>query len=349
MLCALIMAGGKGERFWPLSTDEKPKQFLKLLGDDTMIQMTVKRMQRILPIERIFIVTASQYVELVKEQLPRLPYQNIIVEPIGRNTAPCIALSAFHIQKYYKDSTIAVVPSDHLIADEDKFTNIINGAYKFIKTNNNAIITLGVVPDRPETGYGYIKYNETFSSIDNTDIFSVNSFKEKPDEEKAKRYISEGNYLWNCGMFIWKASTILKLTKKYLNSTYKLLEEIACSNEDEYNATLNIKYQQIESISVDYGIMENAKEIHVIPCEFGWDDIGTWHSLERYRDQDEYHNILVGDITNLNSDNNIIIGNNKQIVIVGLHDIFVVENENMIFIGKKEHIEIIKEIKSRVS
>lgn len=165
MLCALIMAGGKGTRFWPLSTEEKPKQFLKLVGEDTMIQMSVKRLEKLIPIERIFIVTGKRYIDLVKQQLPNLPHINIIIEPVGKNTAPCIALSAFHINKIYEDATIAVLPSDHIIKDEEKFLKILNSADEFVDENNEAIVTIGMKPDRPETGYGYINYSRMHCEI----------------------------------------------------------------------------------------------------------------------------------------------------------------------------------------
>ena len=214
MLCALIMAGGKGTRFWPLSTEEKPKQFLKLVGDDTMIQMSVKRLEKLIPIERIFIVTGMRYMGLIKEQLPNLPFKNIIVEPVGKNTAPCIALSAFHINKIYEDATIAVLPSDHLIKDEDNFLEVLDSANEFIEKNNEAIVTIGMKPDRPETGYGYINYGDMNCDINGCEVREVKGFVEKPDLHKAKEYLENGNYLWNGGMFIWKAANILRLTEQ---------------------------------------------------------------------------------------------------------------------------------------
>ncbi|NNU77318.1 mannose-1-phosphate guanylyltransferase [Clostridium estertheticum] len=348
MLCALIMAGGKGERFWPLSTEDKPKQFLKLLGDYTMIQMTVKRLQKLLSLERIFIVTAKQYVNLIKEQIPNLPVRNIIVEPVGKNTAPCIALSAFIIDKYYKDATLAVVPADHLISDEDNFVKVIQTADVFVNNMKDSIITLGIIPNRPECGYGYINYSNCLTEVDGFEIRKVNKFVEKPNIETAKGYLLAGDFLWNGGMFVWKTSTILNLTNKYLSNTYQILSEISATCDDDYDKVLNKRYKDIDSISVDYAIMENAKDIYVIPCDFGWDDIGTWHSLERYREHDENNNICVGYVNSFESNNNIVVGNNKPIVVVGMDDIFVVESEDMIFIGKKEYIERIKEIKRKV-
>ena len=348
MLCALIMAGGKGERFWPLSTDDKPKQFLNLLGNETMIQMTVRRIEKLIPIERIFIVTGKRYIELVKEQLPLLPERNIIIEPVGKNTAPCIGLSAFMIDKYYKDSTIAVLPSDHLIENEDKFINILNTSYEFIERYPEAIVTLGMKPDRPETGYGYIEYKDTITSIDKNEIKSVLRFVEKPNLETAKQYVANGNFLWNGGMFIWKTSTILRLTERYLTKTYEILNEIAIT-EENFEAVLDEKYRELDSVSVDYGIMEKADNIYVIPSDFGWDDVGTWNSVQRVRIKDNNKNVCSGEVKLIDCHNNIVIANNKPIVIAGLDNIFIVESDELIFIASKEvAINNIKDIKTKV-
>jgi mannose-1-phosphate guanylyltransferase len=346
MLCALIMAGGRGERFWPLSTEDKPKQFLQLLGEDTMLQMTVKRLEKLIPIEKIFIVTGRKYVDLVKEQLPQLPERNIIIEPVGRNTAPCIGLSAFIIDKYYKDAAIAVLPSDHLIIDEDIFVKTINAAFQFVEHNNEAIVTIGMKPNRPDTGYGYIEYDKVYDNIDTYEVRDVKRFVEKPNLEKAVEYLKKGNFLWNGGMFIWKISTILNLTEKYLNKTYSILNEIAATDADEFNSILDEKYELVDNISVDYGIMEKADNIYVIAGDFGWDDVGTWHSIERVREKDSYNNICTGKVKVIEGKDNIVFSNNKPVVIAGLNDIFVIESENMVFVGSKKVIQDIKHIKN---
>jgi mannose-1-phosphate guanylyltransferase len=342
------MAGGKGERFWPLSTEEKPKQFLKLLGEESMLQMTVKRLQALIPMDRIFIVTGKIYVELVKEQLPDLPGRNIIVEPVGRNTAPCIALSAFIIDKYYKDATIAVLPSDHLIINEEKFRNTIDAGYKFIEKNNDAVVTLGMKPTRPDTGYGYIKYKNVKESQENFEIREVDKFVEKPNLEKAVEYVRDGSFLWNGGMFIWKNSTILKLTEKHLKRNYQILSEVAATKDENFQSILEEKYESLDSISVDYGIMEKADNIYVIPSDFGWDDVGTWHAVERVREKDKNNNICVGQVESIKSNNNIIFSHNKPIVAAGLNNIFIIETEELIYVASKDTIDNIKEIKNRV-
>lgn len=341
MLCALIMAGGKGERFWPLSTEEKPKQFLKLLGEETMIQMTVKRLAGLIPIHRIFVVTAKNYVGLVQEQLPALPKRNIIVEPVGKNTAPCIALSALLIDKYYKNAALAVLPSDHLIVDEDKFRDILNTGYEFVEAQEKAIVTLGMKPDRPETGYGYIKSIEENTQLNSFTIKKVAQFVEKPNLEKAKAYVSDGSFLWNGGMFIWKVKNILALTKEHLSATYKLLMEIVSAPMDAYETVLETTYPQVESISIDYGIMEKAKDIYVIPSDFGWDDVGNWTSIERYKSKDENKNIKNENSYYYKSEGNIVL-TRKKVLLNNVKDLIVVEAEDYIMISSKQKEQDIK-------
>lgn len=348
MICAVIMAGGKGERFWPLSTDKKPKQFLSILGKETMIQMTVNRLLPLVPIERIFVVTCKMYKDLVKEQLKELPEKNIIIEPVGRNTAPCIALSAFYINKYYEDSTIIVLPSDHQIGDSNEFLNVLVTGCNFVDRKKDAVVTVGMEPDRPETGYGYIKtLKSPLSSIRNNTIYKVEKFVEKPDKEKAEMYLNDGGYLWNGGMFIWKATNILRLTNIYLNNTFNVLSEVA-AEDGEYERKLQEKYPEVDNISVDFAIMEKADDIYVVPGKFGWDDVGSWYALERYMDKDEEGNICVGEVKSLDCSNNIIYSNDKPIVVNGLNDVLLIETENMIYICSKNKIDEIKNIKSIV-
>lgn len=349
MLCALIMAGGKGTRFWPLSTEEKPKQFLNLIGEKTMIQMTVDRIKPIVPIERIFISTGQMYVDLVKEQLPELPEKNIIVEPEGRNTAPCIALSAFVINRYYNDATMVVLPSDHLIKDENEFREIVGSADKFIKNKYESIITLGMQPSRPETGYGYIKYNygeDKVNKVNNHEVIKVDAFVEKPNKEKAALYISEGNYLWNGGMFLWNVNNILEQIKKYSPDTYNALENVEHVEESKLQETINNIYKFTEAISVDYAVLEKSNDIYVIPSDFGWDDVGSWEALDRYREKDILGNVLVGDTKALDGKNNLVISSGQSIVVEGLSDIYVIESDGKILVGHKSNVANVKELKN---
>ena len=345
MLCALIMAGGKGTRFWPLSTEEKPKQFLNLIGEETMIQMTVNRIKPIIPIERVFVCTGEMYVDLVKEQLPELPEQNIIVEPEGRNTAPCIALSAFVIKKYYKDANMIVLPSDHLISDEDEFRNVIKNADEFVKENKEAIITLGMEPSRPETGYGYIRYGKDEKEINNHKVIKVDAFVEKPNKEKAEAYIKEGNYLWNGGMFLWSADNILNQIDKYSNDTYKALKDIETVTNEEIQELINNNYHKTEAISIDYAVMEKSDSIYVVPSRFGWDDVGSWEALDRYREKDDKGNVLVGSAKVVDSHESLVISSSHDIVVEGLRDIYVIENDGKILVGHKSNVANVKELK----
>ena len=349
MLCALIMAGGKGTRFWPLSTEENPKQFLNLVGNESMIQMTVNRLKSIIPMERIFVVTDQKYESLVNKHLTELPSENIIIEPVGMNTAPCIALSAMLIEKKFPNATLAVLPSDHLIENEALFQTTLQAADLYVEMNPKAIVTLGMEVTRPEVGYGYIKYENELNSIYDLSIRKVDKFVEKPDVETAKRYMDEGCYLWNGGMFIWKTQNIISLTKQHLSSTYELLAEIANSSSSEFNQKLYELYPQVESISVDYGIMERAEQICVIPSSFGWDDIGSWLSLERYRETDEHDNILDGEIKTLNSKGNIIVSKTKPMVLCGVEDLILVETDEVVMVMKKEDVGRISELRTSIA
>ena len=346
MLCALIMAGGKGTRFWPLSTEEKPKQFLNLIGDETMIQMTVNRIKPIIPIERIFVCTGEMYVDLVKEQLPELPERNIVIEPEGRNTAPCITLSAFVIKKYYNDATMVVLPSDHLIRDEEEFRNIVNDADEFVKNNENAIITLGMKPSRAETGYGYINCGEWKSSLNSHEVIKVEAFVEKPNKEKAEEYLKDGSYLWNGGMFIWSAKNILEQIKKYSLDTYNALKDIEEIDERWLRYLIKSQYSETEAISIDYAVMEKSDDIYVIPSDFGWDDVGSWEALDRYREKDRFGNVYVGKTKAVDGRNNLIISSNHSVVVEGLSDIYVIENDGKILVGCKSNVANVKELKN---
>lgn len=348
MLCALIMAGGKGTRFWPLSTEEKPKQFLNLLGRETMIQMTVNRVKPIIPIERIFVCTVSSYVELVKEQLPELPEENIIVEPEGRNTAPCIALSSMIINRKYNDAAIAVLPSDHLIKNEEKFRNIILDCNEFLDMNKTALITIGMKPNRPETGYGYIRYDNKSFEL-NEDIFiKVDKFVEKPDLEMAENYLKEGNYLWNGGMFLWKASNIINQIREYCPEIYEPLKVIQKSGDDKLSDLIKERYSDTKAISIDYAVLEKSKEIYVVPADIGWDDIGTWKSVERYKKKDDFDNIIEGNARAIESKSNIALNNGKRIVFIGIDDVIALETDDSIYIVSKDKMDNLRDYKNIV-
>lgn len=334
--CVLIMAGGKGTRFWPKSTEEKPKQFISLIEDRTMLQVTIDRIRKILPIEKIFIATGEKYISLVKEQIPDLPNKNIIMEPVGRNTAPCILLSSLYIKQIYNNCNICVLPSDHLIKNEETFLNILKDADNFVNNNNESIVTIGINPDRPETGYGYIKYNKQ----ENQKFEKVEKFVEKPDIEKAKQYVQSKEYLWNAGMFIFNVNYMLKELKNNYNSTYELFKKLPNIDDENYEKSLKEIYPQCEKISIDYAVMEKSQNMYVVPADFGWDDIGTWKSLERYINKDVNNNILKGNnIEYLNSSNCTVYGENKRVILIDVQDLFVIDGEDTIIVCKKDSVD----------
>ena len=340
--CALIMAGGKGTRFWPKSTEEKPKQFLRLIGEKTMIQMTVDRVRKVMPIEKIFIVTCSKYVSLLKEQIPDLPEKNIIIEPVGRNTAPCILLASMYIKQIYNEVNIAVLPSDHIMNKEEEFCNILKDANIALNEKINGIITIGIKPDRPETGYGYIECSNDIEYVNERKVVKVNRFVEKPNLEKAKEYLEKGNYLWNAGMFIFDVNYMLKELERNFNEGYNIISKLPYIYESQYTDKLNEEYPKCEAISIDYAVMEKSNAIYVIPSDFGWDDVGTWNSLERYIQKDENMNIAKGNVEFSNSNNCIAYTENKKVILIDVDDIFVTEGEDTIVICKKQSIDKVK-------
>lgn len=346
MLCALIMAGGKGTRFWPLSTEENPKQFLNLVGNESMIQKTVSRLTDVIPMERIFVVTDSKYEQLIVEHLPHIPTENIIIEPLGMNTAPCIALSAMLIERKFPNTTLAVLPSDHLVENEVLFRETLVAADCYIKSHPTSVVTLGMNVTRPEVGYGYIKYANQQEEINNISFFNVERFVEKPDYETAMQYMDKGCYLWNGGMFIWNTRNIINLTQEYLPQTYTILKEIVSTSEEEFTKVLYDLYPKVENISVDYGIMEKVNQITVIPSDFGWDDIGSWLSLERYKEKDSYNNVMDGEISLVNSRDNIIVSKTKPVVMSGIENVILVETDDVIMLVNKDEVGSVSKLRS---
>lgn len=343
MFCALIMAGGKGTRFWPKSTEELPKQFLNLIDERTMIQLTYDRLLKSMPKERIFVVTGKKYKDLVANQLSDLPNRNIIIEPEGRNTAPCILLASLYIKQIYEDATIAVLPSDHAIKNTEEFCKILNTAANYVENENKkAIVTIGVTPNRPETGYGYIKFEKSADKV-----IKVEKFVEKPNLEKAKEYLDSGMYLWNAGMFIFNVNNMLnELEINY--SGYNVLKKLPGIDDKNYDEELNSIYPECEAISIDYAVMEKSSNIYVVPGDFGWDDIGTWMSLERYIEKDENANILNGNITAYGAKNNIVYSGDKKIILLDAEDIFCIDTDNILVIGKRDSISKVHELRKSI-
>ena len=348
MLCALIMAGGKGTRFWPISTEEKPKQFLNLVGEDTMLQMTYKRINKLVPKERIFICTGERYVSYVKEQIYGINNRNIIIEPEGRNTAPCIALSSFIIKRYYDNCNIVVLPADHLINDDFRFIKNIKLGNEFLNDYKEAIVTLGITPNRAECGYGYIK-TERVPEGKTKEILEVEAFIEKPDKIKAEEYFESGSYLWNSGMFLWNVNGILDKIKKFIPKTYFMLKDIVECKENDIDKIIKNNYFKTDKISIDYAVLEKNDETYVIPSDIGWDDIGTWQAVERYKIKDKNGNITMGKTSYIDGAQNMVVSSGKQIIIDGLSDIYVIESEDKIIVGLKEKLNKVSILKNKIN
>lgn len=344
---ALLMAGGVGSRFWPVSTESFPKQFHDMLGTgDTLLQKTFHRLAKLVPEDQILVLTNAKYNELVKEQLPQIAQKNIVLESAMRNTAPCILLSALKVEKENPDAVMIVAPSDAWIEDEDAFVSDLQKAFD-ASQEENVITTLGIQPTFPNTGYGYINYNKE----DNAFAKAVKRFTEKPNYEDAKTFVESGEYLWNAGMFIWSVETVLNGFKEHLPKMYALFKE----GYDGYNtpdeqAFIAINYPKAENISIDYGIMEKHETVKVVPATFDWNDLGTWGSLYEKLDKDLDNNSVVNArIVSSNSSGNIIrTEGNKVVVVDGLEDYIIVEKEDVLVIVPKSKEQDIKEIRNSV-
>lgn len=339
---ALIMAGGRGERFWPRSRQSLPKQFLSLTDDKkTMLQLTVERILPLVAMEDIFIVTNRGYRELVRAQLPELPEGNILCEPVGKNTAPCIGLGAVHIAKKYGDAVMMVLPSDHLIKYTSLFVSTLSDACRLAEHGKD-LVTVGIAPDCPETGYGYVRFRP--DEVQGR-AFAVEKFVEKPDLETAKAYLASEQYLWNSGMFIWKTSTILDNLQAHLPETYaglcKIREAIGTPVEEQ---VLEREFQGFRAESIDYGVMEKARDIYILSGAFGWDDVGSWLAVSRIKRSNELGNVVEGNVVTVDTRDTIIQGGGKLIAAVGLEDMIVVDSEDALLICEKAHAGDIKKV-----
>lgn len=339
---AVIMAGGVGSRFWPLSTKELPKQFHDMLGTgSTLIQKTFNRFENLIPSENILIATNKKYEALVQQQLPKVTSKQLLLEPAMRNTAPCILYSAFKIYEENPDAIMIIAPSDHWIDDEKEFLDNIQTSFNFCE-HNNALMTLGIKPTSPNTGYGYIQFNHS-----DTEIKKVANFTEKPNLETAIQFIDEGNYLWNAGIFVWSAKSILKAFETHLPEMYSLFSKgKVCYNTTSENSFIEENYEYSENISIDFGIMEKALDVAVLPVDFGWNDLGTWGSLYNKLPKDDNENATVGgSVLYRDAKNNIIrTQSGKRVVIQGLNDYIVVEKEDVLLICPKNQEQEIKQI-----
>jgi mannose-1-phosphate guanylyltransferase len=344
----VIMAGGIGTRFWPKSRTSFPKQFLDILNiGKTLIQTTFDRFSSFIPVDNIFVVTSEEYVNIVKKQLPQLPLQNILAEPSRKNTAPCIAYISFKLIQLDPQALMIVAPADHLISDNIAFTKVCLEALAFVK-KHNAFITLGIKPTHPNTGYGYIQYEQP-SVSDN--VYKVKTFTEKPNVELAKAFIASGEFLWNAGIFVWQVKNVLIAFEKYLPEVYELF----AGQRDKFNTpqereALQEIYPFSTNISIDFGVMEKADNVYVIPSSFGWSDLGTWNSAYENLHKDHNANAVSANNVMLVETDNCIINTseNKLLVLQGLSNYIVVDTGDVLLVCKKDKEQEIKEYVSEI-
>ena len=341
------MAGGVGSRFWPMSTEDRPKQSIDVLGvGRSLMQLTFDRFEGICSPQNVWVVTNLRYKDIVKEQLPEIPEGNILCEPCRRNTAPCIAYVSWRIKTQDKNANIVVTPSDHIVTDCEEFRRVVKQCLKF-SSETDAMITLGMKPTRPETGYGYIQADLSYSSPRNKEIFRVDSFREKPDLETAQKYIKNKSYYWNAGIFIWNINTIINAFRIYqpaLNDIFESLSGVYGTPKEQEE--IDRMFPECDNISVDYAIMENAEEIFVCPADFGWSDLGTWGSLLVQTPKDLYGNGVIGNNISLYDSHNCIVHTigKKKVVVQGLDGYIIAEEDDRLLICKLSEEQRIKSL-----
>lgn len=347
MTYAVIMAGGIGSRFWPESRKDRPKQFLNVFGDATLIQNTVGRLQGIIPPERCLVVTHERYVEQVQRQLPAIPVENILAEPISRNTAPCIAYAAHKIQERDPEGTMVVLPADHIIRNVRRFHTVLNTAIKAAQAPDT-LVTIGIQPTHPETGYGYIQYDGP-TDISTNDgeapgAYPVRTFAEKPDIATAERFLDSGDFLWNSGMFIWRADTILSAIESHLPDLHEAFQPVAQSLAEGQAEPLEDAFEASPSVSIDYGVMEQAETVKVVPGSFGWSDVGDWRAVYELSEKDEHGNALQGEVIMHDSSRCYVQADNRLVVLVGIHDAVVVDSGDAVLVSHRESTQQVKNV-----
>lgn len=345
---AVIMAGGVGSRFWPMSVESRPKQFLDVLGiGKTLIQMTYERLTSVAPEENIYVVTNEMYVDLIKSQLPKLTAEQILTEPERKNTAPCITYAAAKIYAKNKNANLVVAPSDHLIMKEDKFKDIV---FKAIDRalKHDRLLTMGIKPNRPDTGYGYIQFHQDGDTIGGQ-VYKVKQFTEKPNREMAEIFLKSGDYYWNSGIFVWRAKTVLEAIQKFKPDLYNLFcDRFEMYNTPGENEYVNDAFRSCEDISIDFAIMENAKNVDVILADFDWSDLGTWCSLSDHLEKDVNGNSVSGEKTFMINSNNCLVNlpDDKEAIIQGLNNHIIVESDNrLLILDKKDEQHLKKYLK----
>jgi len=346
-LFAVVLAGGKGERFWPKSKSNFPKQFVALFGKDSLIQQTYKRTKKVIPLANQYYVIPKTLTALLKKQIP-LKNKNIIHEPFGRNTAPAIALSAIYLAKISPDATMIVLPADHLIENEDKFFDCIRFANEIAQ--KGYLVTFGIPPSHSDTGYGYINIKDHYSTKDGINSYFANKFVEKPDLTTAQKYLKAKTYFWNSGMFVWKISTILDAVKQCLPEFYYVLKDFQQSIGTKKEQTLlNRIYKDAPATSIDYAILEKMKNIIVIKANFIWDDVGSWQALERHFVKDENGNVAIGAFSGKDTKNSIIVNDEGIVATMGVKNMIVVKTKDALLLVSKDKAADLKELIKQIN
>lgn len=338
MIYAIIMAGGKGTRLWPQSRENMPKQLWEILGGKSMLQDTADRVSPLITTEHILVITGDYLYEKIHNQLQDLPSRNIILEPVGRNTAPCVGLAALFIDD--PDACMVILPSDHVVRDTAEFQRVLKIAVDVASQGEN-LVTFGIKPSAPETGFGYIQRGEAF----NSEVFSVKKFTEKPDQDTARTFWESGEYYWNSGMFIWKVSTLLTMIERYLPDLHQGLMRIkpALNTQDEQRVIAEV-FDELESVSIDYGIMEKAENTYVVPADFGWNDVGSWAALPDVWDTNEEGNTVKGTVLSLDSQGNIVYNDRGLTALIGMQDVIVVKVGDAVLVCQKDQAQKVKQI-----
>ena len=344
MIVGIIMAGGKGERFWPLSRIHRPKQLINFVGKESLLQESINRIKPIVKTNHILIATIEELVQPIKKVILNFPKENILTEPIGRNTAPCLAMANVYAEKFGPDPTVVVLTSDHIIWDKNRFREAVKSA--IIKAEEEeCLVTFGIIVERPETGFGYIERDERVNGKYTVPIYKVKKFVEKPSLKIAKEYIKSGRYFWNSGMFVWKSSSLKNAFKKFSPEIFDFMEKfskyIGKKNE---KTILRRMFYELPSISIDYAVMEKAHNVYVVEGDFGWDDIGSWTALKRIYQPDNDGNVFIGEVVNLDSENVTVFSNNAVVATLGIKDLVIVSTKDAILVCPKERCQDIKKI-----
>jgi mannose-1-phosphate guanylyltransferase len=341
---AVIMAGGKGSRFWPRSREKMPKHLLDIQGERTIIRETVDRIRPLVPPERTLIVTGRSHATELIRQLPEIPAENILIEPVGRNTAPCIGFAALHIQKRVPDAVMLVLPSDHRIGDEITFRRVLDAAGK-VAANGNSLVTIGIRPTGPETGYGYIEQGDPFPAGGGGEIRRVRSIREKPPLEQAQEFLRQGRFLWNSGMFVWKASAILGAIKRFLPELHagllQIREALGTEREEEIVGEV---YSAQKAVSIDYGVMEKAEDVLVVPGDFDWSDLGSWDALWEVSGKDGNGNVARGSLIGIDAFDSLVHSPGKLVALVGVRDLLVVETDDALLICRRGRSQDVRKV-----